>query len=411
MRLCFYNPQAVNSILGDIFIARLLRSNKDQVMAAARCNYLLEILRDDRKNKTAIVVDGTATSLMSGSLKIRFLLKYPVFIKLISYFEIYYWCFLNKINPFSKKIIFNFNNLEPKNDVLLAFGCLTCTFFDESLFDKSFFKKFSGKKVLHMTHYFLNTSKNSSIINKTKINAYLAEANLLKNKFFCKFYKTSKMVVLPLVLRNKYMSYVPYKERKNICLALGSLTFFDRSEVFNDYISFFKINHLHPVREMIYKNKQKIKHVIDCEIHPTRAALKKSLDKKILAFFNFKKTKNDYYSFNVVDKLNKYKMFVSAEENIGLPSINFIEGMACGCAYLGLKSYIYEDLGLVDGINYIAYDGTLPDLINKINYYQKHQKKLQKIAESGCQYVRSNFKKEMVVNKFLRDMEKIFFSK
>ena len=73
--------------------------------------------------------------------------------------------------------------------------------------------------------------------------------------------------------------------------------------------------------------------------------------------------------------------------------IGFVEGMACGCAYLGQTVGYYEDYGMKAGVHYIGYDGTLDDLKAKISYYQQpeHQEELETIAKTGCEFVRSHF--------------------
>ena len=54
-------------------------------------------------------------------------------------------------------------------------------------------------------------------------------------------------------------------------------------------------------------------------------------------------------------------MFVVPEEANDLPGIGFVEGMACGSAYIGLDDGMYKDIGLIPRKHYITYDGTLED--------------------------------------------------
>jgi len=82
--------------------------------------------------------------------------------------------------------------------------------------------------------------------------------------------------------------------------------------------------------------------------------------------------------------------------------------MACGCAYLGIKSHIYDDLGLIDGENYISYDGTLEDLIKKVNFYKKRPEELERIAKNGYEYVINEFSKKRVINNFLNRIKELF---
>ena len=81
--------------------------------------------------------------------------------------------------------------------------------------------------------------------------------------------------------------------------------------------------------------------------------------------------------------------------------------MSGGCAYIGLDSPAYRDWGLVPGIHYITYNGSKEDLRKVIEYYQmdEHQEELEKIAETGCKYVRENFSGETVAGNLIKQLE------
>jgi len=100
-----------------------------------------------------------------------------------------------------------------------------------------------------------------------------------------------------------------------------------------------------------------------------------------------------YFSFNMVEKFNDYKMCLVGEEIMQIPGVGFVEGMSCGCAFIGQTVGYYEDYGMKEGVHYIGYDGTIEDLKAKISYYQKpeHQDELEAIAKTGCEFVRKNF--------------------
>ena len=100
----------------------------------------------------------------------------------------------------------------------------------------------------------------------------------------------------------------------------------------------------------------------------------------------------------MVEKFNEYKMHVVGEEILGIPGIGYVEGMACGSAYIGLDSPMYRDLGLIPGVHYIAYDGTKEGLRSTIEYWQspENQAELEAIAKRGCDFVRTNFRGDKV---------------
>ena len=116
------------------------------------------------------------------------------------------------------------------------------------------------------------------------------------------------------------------------------------------------------------------------------------------------KRRSRFFSIDIVEKYNSYRMFVSPEEESGAPSINFIEGMASGCAYIGRPEF-YRGLPIVEGVHFIGYDGTLESLIDKISYYQTHSNELKAIALAGKEAVTKHFHPLEVTNKFLMQLK------
>ena len=165
----------------------------------------------------------------------------------------------------------------------------------------------------------------------------------------------------------------------------------------------------------IYRNKEKLKNVIDSfitslnktidlkQIHP-EDSLTIRLAKRYLPYVLLENLvpnhKNTYFSFDIVAKYNAYRMFISPEEIIGLPSINAIEGMACGAAFIGIDHPMYIDIGLIPNVHYIAYKNqNLEDLVQRIQYYQQYPEECEKIAQAGYQFVSSNFTPEAVAKR------------
>ena len=110
----------------------------------------------------------------------------------------------------------------------------------------------------------------------------------------------------------------------------------------------------------------------------------------------------------MVDKFNEFKMCLVGEEILGIPGIGFVEGMACGCAYIGQNLGYYEDYGMKEGVHYIGYDGTLEDLKSKIKYYQQpeHQEELERIANAGYEFAQTHFRGEVVAKELLEKLQK-----
>ena len=303
--------------------------------------------------------------------------------------------------------------------MLFGFAYCTYNFFDKSFVDRSIFKNYTGPKLLHASHYYKSTKLVAENIRETGVRHMVAEADLKKSDYFNKHFDYIKQVyILPHTLRPRYVNTTNFTARKNKCLALGTLVLESKSDKSNaDYFAFFKTDTLHPMRKIIYQNKDKIADIIDSLISfhnkKRKAVSEKSAWYNKNFFFRylydlfFIAEGKDYHSFDIVEKYNQYKMFIAPEENIGLSSINFVEGMACGCAYIGRSHNMYTDLEMIDKKHFIAYDGTLRDLRNKINYYQSHQKELAEIAEKGYRFAQKRFSEKKVVSDFWQYLTKL----
>ncbi len=215
------------------------------------------------------------------------------------------------------------------------------------------------------------------------------------DKYFGWFRK--QYLVIPFVFAERFKVVKPFAERQNKAVSVGTVTY-------PSYIrQYYGTNCLQPARKQVYDNAEELKPWVDCfnsdfladdkpynvskKVGPIRKIINRLHDK----FFLGRQKK--YYSFDMVEKFNDYKMCVVGEEITGLPGIGFVEGMASGCAYIGQTVGYYEDYGMKEGVHYIGYDGSLDDLKAKISYYQQpeHQQELERIAKAGYEFVRSHF--------------------
>lgn len=415
MRLCFYNPHAVYSSIGETCLsslAQIFGTDKGTLKKHnMKYGYILNLLKQDKYN-CSIIVDGTGASLGVVLQEIPFLKNNYTFNFVISFVEVYIWCILNNLNPFRQTIIWNDNKLDVKNDILFSFAFCSYSFRNKKLIEKSIFKSFKGKKVLHASHFYKSTGEVAQNIKQAGTEYMVAESDLKKSPYFNKFFGFIKQVqIMPHVLRGRYVKKSKFESRINKCLALGTLVIESESDASNkDYINFFKTNTLHPMRRILFENKDKFSDIIDCLInfHNEKRLV---ITSKVKAYgqYNIFKMAYDlfflsegkeYHKINIVQKYNKYKMFIAPEESIGFSSINSVEGMACGCAYIGVNHPMYRDLGMTDRKHYIAYDGTLENLQEKIKYYQSHQKELAIIARNGCTFAKRKFAENKVTNDF-----------
>lgn len=215
------------------------------------------------------------------------------------------------------------------------------------------------------------------------------------NEYFGWFHK--QYMVIPFVFAPRFKVIKPFAERQNKAVSVGTVTY-------PGYlIKYYGHDCLQPARKQVYDNARELTPWVDCfnsdYLEDDKLSKHSANDSKLVRTFKrlhdkfFVGHQKKYYSFDMVEKFNDYKMCIVGEEIVGLPGIGFVEGMACGCAYLGQTVGYYEDYGMKEGVHYIGYDGTLDDLKAKITYYQQpeHQQELETIAKNGCEFVRSHF--------------------
>lgn len=248
-----------------------------------------------------------------------------------------------------------------------------------------------------------------------KINAFINEIDLSNNDFVNRYINNKKCdnITLPYVFAKRFEVSKLFDERENKAMAVGTASTCEGIKGDYDlYREYFHTNLIQLMRWEILEKKDDVKEWIDCYIGDIRSgSTKKRTPKgiidKIKWRFQSRKVGNqsDYTSFDMVKTFNRYKMFTCPEELVGMPGIGAIEGMACGTAYIGIEHEMYNSLGLKPGTHYISYDGTLDGMIRVIKEYQNKPEELKKIAQTGCEYVRSHFNEDAVLETFIKQFE------
>lgn len=402
MRLVLVNPHTF--AFGKTVYAFMFRKR-----ASLKYDFFCDYYIKDKERDVAFYVDGTRSS---------FNINWPFFAKLFSYIELLFWMVLNKINPFKIKVYFNINKLNPKKDILFTFSrCIINV--DKKNESKLNLNQYKGVVFIHFTHYFQKINKLSRYLKTIPNFIAVCESDLSKNSFFNKYLPYIKRVYqLPHAFGKRFVVCdANYDKRINKCVAMGTMcpvNDYNLSEFFGGLVT------LQPMRKTIFLNSSKIRPEIDSlikdfeeirnikKIKPDDSLATKII-KKVLPYIFLERImpvpQKKYFQFNIVEKYNNYKMFICPEEIIGLPSVNTFEGMACQSAYFGIDSPMYRDIGLEPGRHYVAYEqNNLEDLILKIRYYQNHPDEIKKIARQGCDFVRQNFNRKSVTDKFWQDL-------
>lgn len=269
-------------------------------------------------------------------------------------------------------------------------------------------------KALSMLH-FHGRAKENKVINDANISCLLGEVNLEKNcELYRRYYHVDKpWIVHPFVFAERFQNKVPFSQRKNMAFATGTITYKTHEEFINTYCEACD----QPTRKQIKDNPEFFKDTVYCtssdylednagkDIIPSDTFIIKTYKRVYNRLFTGKQKK--YFSFDMVEAFNSYKMCIVGEEILGIPGIGFVEGMACGCAYIGQDMPAYRDWGLIPGVHYITYDGSKEDLKRVIEYYQmdEHQEELERIANTGCEYVRTHFNGNAAAKNLMEQLE------
>ena len=262
-----------------------------------------------------------------------------------------------------------------------------------------------------VSHIHFNTS-NAERMKEINPDLIYNEANFQHgSKIYDAFYSWYKndFYVIPFVFGDRFVSKTEFKSRENKCFSTGTVTYM------HNITPYYGDPCAQPARKQIMTNREQLKDFVDCY---NSDYLEDTEDKKFKSTNVFARLYNaiysklysgrqkKYFSFNMVEKFNQYKMCLIGEEIMQIPGIGFVEGMACGCAYIGQTEGYYEDYGMVEGVHYIGYDGTIEDLKRKISFYQlpENQEKLEMIALEGCRFVRENFRGTLIARSFFNHL-------
>lgn len=313
----------------------------------------------------------------------------------------------NRIDPHKIKVLHKPSDIR-HDDIIIIYNILTEQY--------RMMDKIDAFKALSMLHFHGHVEEDT-LMTKANISCFFNEVNLQKSsELFRRYYHLERpWIIHPFVFAERFKNITPFDKRKRKAFAVGTITY----KTHNEFVSVYGDPCDQPMRKAIKVNPDFFYSTIDCYsedyLEGNDGKKIKSSDnaliqiyKKIYNRFTIGQQKK-YFSFNMVEKFNEYQMCIVGEEILGVPGIGYVEGMACGCAYIGLDSSMYRDLGLIPGTHYISYDGSMEDLRRVIQYYQadEHQNELKTIAQTGCEYIRNNFCGNKVARKLIDDLESL----
>jgi hypothetical protein len=265
-------------------------------------------------------------------------------------------------------------------------------------------------KVVHLTHYVYCAQIGANNLATVEPDLLVAECNLAANERFFQLHFgkiKAPFLSLPFTAAARFKARRPMSDRVNKMVVTGSITYKMLDPAF---VEFFQTQELQPMRRKLFEAATRYTSEMDClvsDLDATRMTSRPSSLRRAWALvrrLTGERAQTDYYRRDIVETYNTYAMFAVPEEVCGLPAIGFVEGMACGSAYVGLDVPMYRDLGMLPGVHYIAYDGSIDDLMSQVQYHQQHPERTQTIAEAGRNFAQTVLAPDVVYGAFVNSL-------
>lgn len=375
--IVFLNPHA-HDLLATPVSFRLIKRRGVNKYA-----FLLEAVRS-RHDKVDVLVDATLSSLIPEG--VFNLLPYPIRRAVLS-FELMIWKRLNDL-PFVD-IHYSAADIEDRGRrALFVFSYKDCA----GSFDRRR-RQFGAfpLSLVHLSHYMIRTRDKSENIRAIDRAVLVGDSDLASNAYFRHFFPwfRGSVLVLPFVVAPRFAASTPFSERLDKAVATGSFHNL-REEVpagfYRDFVEFWGDDTYHPVRKLIFHRADRLRPYVDSYVSPYREqASARGRLSRLVGHFNVRQ--RQYFRINIVELYNRYRFAIVGEERSGFPALGAFEAMACGCVLLGQAGTFYEGLGLVDGVHYVAHDGTEEGIVEVIKDLQARPEVAERIALRGQEYV------------------------
>lgn len=231
---------------------------------------------------------------------------------------------------------------------------------------------FKGKKYFHLMDYYLFVSRNKEFLKKYNVDYVIGHTSMDK---YCEFFKyyypdyIGRVISLPFGYQKRFNCTRGFVDRKNIAIGLGSINPVDDPKLDekakSEFVQYYKNEtFMHPLRRYIQTHKLAFLDVVDSKFP--------SPDKQ------------KDFSYDAVEVLNDYRMFINDAGLSNFPPARTYEGIACGCVMVAENNEIYNELGFIPDVNYVSFEkGNYEEMRCKIKYYIDNPDKLLAIQKES----------------------------
>mgnify|MGYP001564971146 CR=1 FL=1 len=285
------------------------------------------------------------------------------------------------LNPLDCKFIFSLKNLNANADVLLCFNGRPYLEQNKPV------KNFNGLKIYHLMDCIYFPTISNKILQKAGVDFVFGYARHDKYfEFFQKKYPQyqNRVIPVPFGFASRFQENVPFKERKDKVIALGSVNScvdpihaIDDFEESNQFFLAHGEKFMHKFRRMLVENEAQLSNIMDSKLP------------------HFPKIKD--FSYDMVEIFNQYKMFVGCESLLYFPPVKTFEGPASGSVLVCSEHPCFSDYGFEDGVNCIKHrEFDINNFREKVSFYLNNPDKLEQVQKRGTQFVRDNYNHQKV---------------
>ncbi len=315
-----------------------------------------------------VLLWGVATSFHGYA--VEFLIQYAdyIYVKLNSpgaFIRMYHYKQKMKELGIGRQVKFvhSMQELNRKSDVLVGFSIPPAAAAADV-------RKFSGKKFFHLMDYYLFPKENNDFLEKSRVDYVMGHCQMdTHSKLFQKYYPqyVGRTLSVPFGYGERFVCTVPFEERIMKAVGLGSINPMHDPLIPDEAtvairLFFPEVGYMHPTRKYLQDHAEEY---VDC----------------IDALFPTPEKQKDF-SYDAVQMLNSYAMFINDAGISNFPPARTYEGIAAGSVMVAADNPIYSELGFEPGVNYIAFEeGNYKDLGDKVRYYIAHPEELHEIQK------------------------------
>ena len=228
--------------------------------------------------------------------------------------------------------------------------------------------EFTGMTVVHTMDHHVNTKYVYQRLLELKADFVASHSQVDERcEFFRHYYPffVGKVINVPFGYAPRFKVTKPFTERINKAVGLGSINMIRDAmlteEESREMVEFFADRKwMHPIRKYVQDHAEELSDCVDA-LFPTPE-------------------KQKDFSYDAVERLNSYRMFVNDAGIQEFPPARTYEGIACGCVMVATDDPIYIDIGFEKDVNCISFrEGDYGEMAEKIRFYMAHEDELQKI--------------------------------